>query len=290
MPIEFHCPHCGHGSVADDRFAGGSGPCAVCGRRLTLPAAPSAAYASEVGSGVKRPRPLAMAAVLAVSLWCIIPILMTALNNPRDPVWRIQCHNHLRQVSLAVLNYESRHGSLPPAYTVDDTGRPLHSWRTLLLPYLEHKHLYDQLALDEPWDSPHNRQFHDRFPRIYDCPGSSGQSNETSYMVVVGDETAFPPGGEARRLSDLTDGPSNTILVVEVKNAGTHWMEPVDLQFDQLAFRIGEGEIDSHHSGLAHVVLADGAAHALPANIRPANLRAMLTAAAGDRVVWSEVR
>ena len=58
-------------------------------------------------------------------------------------------------------NYEAQHGCFPPAYSVDKDGRPLHSWRVLLLPYLDEEELYKQLRLDEPWDSPHNKAVFD---------------------------------------------------------------------------------------------------------------------------------
>ena len=45
------------------------------------------------------------------------------------------CVNNLKQIALALHNYEEVYKVLPPAYTVDAQGRPLHSWRTLILPY-----------------------------------------------------------------------------------------------------------------------------------------------------------
>jgi len=47
-----------------------------------------------------------------------------------------QCKNNLKQIGLAFHDYHDKFGSFPPAYTVDSNGRLLHSWRSLLLPYL----------------------------------------------------------------------------------------------------------------------------------------------------------
>ncbi len=45
--------------------------------------------------------------------------------------------NNLKQISLALLNYENRYGTFPPAYVADKNGRPMHSSRVLILPCLE---------------------------------------------------------------------------------------------------------------------------------------------------------
>ena len=58
----------------------------------------------------------------------------------------------------------------PPAYTTSKDGKPLLSWRVLILPYLEQEALYKEFHLDEPWDSPHNRTLIARMPAVYRCP------------------------------------------------------------------------------------------------------------------------
>src|SRR5438067_2250340 len=65
--------------------------------------------------------------------------------------------NHLLQIGLALHRYYQAHGGLPPAAVQSKDGRPLYSWRVLVLPYLEEQALYEQFDLDEPWDGPHNR-------------------------------------------------------------------------------------------------------------------------------------
>src|SRR4029450_11476448 len=60
---------------------------------------------------------------------------------------RMSCQNHLKQIAIALLNYQDVYHSLPPAYTVDASGKPLHSWRTLILPYLEPRALYEKIDL-----------------------------------------------------------------------------------------------------------------------------------------------
>lgn len=290
MPIAYRCGHCGHSGVAEDQFAGQSGPCAACGQTMTIPAAevgmpPSASRKSTAAIVI-----LAISGV-AVMAFCVIGILIAlllpAVQSARGAARQVQCSNNMKQIGLALHAYEVTYGSFPPAYTVDEEGRPLHSWRTLILPYLEQQALYDQIDLSEPWDGPNNRRLHHAVIPIYGCPSSPGvMGSTTSYMVVVGEETLFPPGGAQTSMEDLTDGASNTIMLIEVEVGNTHWMEPVDIDYDQMIFRVngGPGEIASWHPGEASVALADGSVHTLGEGMNPQTLQAMLTRAGGEVV------
>src|SRR5918997_1599426 len=83
---------------------------------------------------------------------------------------RIRCLNNLKQIVLALHNYEQAHKALPPAYTVDATGRPLHSWRTLILPYLEQEPLYRAIDLSKPWNDPANARALETTLLVFGCP------------------------------------------------------------------------------------------------------------------------
>lgn len=143
-------------------------------------------------------------------------------------------HWNSNALSLGVFAYREANGHFPPPYSVDQNGRPLHSWRTLILPYIGRQSLYNRLRLDEPYDSPANqavlkgttieeshgsRPFYDS-----DCP------SETHFMAVVGDRTMWPLG---QRVSDVPDGADATILLIEVANSGVDWYEPRDLSVNE---------------------------------------------------------
>ena len=66
-------------------------------------------------------------------------LFLTPVRSGRSTAQRTQCLNNLRNIALALINYHENYQALPPAYTVDATGRRLHSWRTLILPYLDQK-------------------------------------------------------------------------------------------------------------------------------------------------------
>lgn len=76
--------------------------------------------------------------------------LMKGVRSGRDAARRVMCKDNLHQIGIALHNYHEQHGSFPPAYTTDQNGKPLHSWRVLLLPYLDRPNLYQQIRLDEP--------------------------------------------------------------------------------------------------------------------------------------------
>ncbi len=137
---------------------------------------------------------------------------------------RQYCCRNMRRIALAMLLYEREHGRFPPAWTEDDGGNRLHSWRVLLLPQLGEEELYKKIRLDEPWDSEHNRQFHGAAIPFYRCPSAELDPGETTYAVVVGQQTAFR-GPEGTRLEDFRALRMNKVLVVETES-GACWMDP----------------------------------------------------------------
>ncbi|MEZ6133603.1 MAG: DUF1559 domain-containing protein [Pirellulaceae bacterium] len=62
----------------------------------------------------------------------------------------------MKMVAHALSEYEQEHGRLPPIVTRDEHGQALHSWRALLLPYLDEPQLQAAYRYNEPWNSPHN--------------------------------------------------------------------------------------------------------------------------------------
>ena len=112
---------------------------------------------------------------IVLSLLYIVPVyihLAFAIPQAREAARKMQCSSYSKGILLAFHNYSDTHGALPPLYTVDDEGKPLHSWRVLILPFLDQQDLYNQIRLDEPWDSEYNKQFHDRMFYYYQCHSS----------------------------------------------------------------------------------------------------------------------
>jgi hypothetical protein len=187
---------------------------------------------------------------------------------------------------LAVANYHETYGCFPPAYVAGRDGKPMHSWRILILPFMEQQALYDAYNFDEPWDGPNNRKLADQVGSIYLRSGlESDRVRTTSFVAVVGAETAWP-GPTSLRYEDLGDGSDETLTVVEVPDGQFRWMEPRDLPFDRMSFRIndGSGRGPGSRLGAARVVSANGRVRTLPDDFDPVKLKAMLTANGGEAI------
>jgi hypothetical protein len=176
--------------------------------------------------------------------------LVYSVGRVREAAANVQSQNNLKMIGLSLQNYASTYqGNLPPAAVYDRNGKPLYSWRVLLLPFLESNNLYNQFHLDEPWDSPHNRQFIQMMPKVYQAPGvTTAEPGLTFYQVFTGPETPFPtagaglqpfpmlgkPGLQVPPLSGIgriPDGTSNTFGVVEAADP-VPWTKPDDLVYD----------------------------------------------------------
>jgi hypothetical protein len=164
----------------------------------------------------------------------VMALFLPIANRVRLAVLGEECGFNMQQIALALRNYEAKYHCLPPAYTCDKDGRPIHSWRVLILPFLECTCLYDQYRFNEPWDSPNNRKLLASRPNVYACYSDSDvrgtDTTWTSYVAVVGANAAWP--GE--RPGKLPDDPSKTVLIVETAGAGIRWTEPKDLSLDAL--------------------------------------------------------
>jgi len=140
---------------------------------------------------------------------------------------RTSCSNNLRRIALALLLYEREHGTLPPACKVDAQGKPLHSWRVLLLPHVGEAELFAHIRLDEPWNSEHNRQFHDAAVDVYQCPSANLMQGDTAYSVIVGERTAFQPGeGRLRDEDPVLGARWHGPLYPNRDHCGTHGNPP----------------------------------------------------------------
>jgi hypothetical protein len=208
-----------------------------------------------------------------------VMLLPPACAIPRFVADRAQCRNNLRVLGIAMHSYHDAYGSFPPAYLADRNGRPMHSWRVLLLPFMDHRDLYQTYRFDEPWDGPHNQSLASRMPEGFHCPADTDSRSNTSYFVVVGPKTVFP-GSKPVRIADIEDGTSNTILLVEAADSGINWLEPQDMSYVEAVRGInpksGWGISSRHKERGAQVVLADGFATFLADETSVEQLRRLL--------------
>ncbi|MBN2024997.1 MAG: DUF1559 domain-containing protein [Pirellulales bacterium] len=206
------------------------------------------------------------------------------------------CHN-LRRIGKALQCYHDEFGSFPPAAVVDKQGRPLYSWRVLLLPYLDEAELYARYRLDEPWDGPNNRLLHGAPVDVFTCPDDEAatSSRPTSFLVVAGPETCWPLDGGSQTVAhnSIPDGPDQTVLVIEAHGTGIHWMAPDNLSLAELTGAgwppMGKPARHKHRKSyltstgpMSHALLADGSVLKVRSGVDAVDMRPLLTRAAGD--------
>jgi hypothetical protein len=161
---------------------------------------------------------LVLGTVLLFLALLVLPVDAEGVRESR----RAGCRHRLHQIGLALHAYHTRYGSFPPAFVTDDNGRPVHSWRTLILPFLGQKTLYNSIWLSEPWDERRNVGVLSRLqssPSMpYGCPESADGShpalspwNGTNYLAITGADTAWPDDRPARLSDDFPDGAGRTI-------------------------------------------------------------------------------
>lgn len=211
----------------------------------------------------------------------LVALLLPAVQSAREAARRAQCTNNLKQMALAMHNFASATDHFPPQAIRSRDGKPLLSWRVAILPYLEQNALYNEFHLDEPWDSPHNRALAERMPNLYACPSKLLPPGMTCYQVPFGPGTIF---GEEKgcRLAQITDGTSNTILIVEVQEP-VLWTKPDDLTYDPKAVDVAPA-VGSAHPGGWNAAFADGSVRFIKNTIELNVLRAVLTRDGGEIV------
>jgi hypothetical protein len=174
-----------------------------------------------------------------------------------------------KQIGLAIHNYESAMGSLPPARQMrGEDGKSGLSWRVHILPYLGELELYNQFKLNEPWDSEHNKPLLNRMPDLYrtgsfrlSAPRSEIPAGYTTVAAPVGEGTFFG-GAEVMTFGKVSDGLSNTVMVAQVKpELAVPWTAPNDYPFD--AEKPEAGLLDNDGAGY-RFLLGDGSVRMLP--------------------------
>ena len=229
-------------------------------------------------------RLIVLLGIILVGIAFLMPAIRSNRGN-RVAARRTQCVCNMKQIALALHNYEQEYGALPPAYTVDAASRPLHSWRTLILPYCgqEQQTLCQSIDLTKAWNDPANSQARESAtPTIYRCPEATSPPNTTSYLAIVAPGGCFLPD-QPRRLAEITDGTVNTLMVIEVDDDhAVSWMAPVDAD-EALVLGFGPSS-PAHHAGGVNASFVDGRIRFLKNTILSPIRRAMISIAGNEKV------
>ena len=189
---------------------------------------------------IHRANSLSMPSFVALAAYCLVCLLVVRLisfgNDRRESSRRAQCINTLAEIAGALHSYHQANGGFPPAYIADKTGKPMHSWRAILLPFLDYNAIYTQFDFSQPWDGPTNKNHLSLAPILaFLCPNdyepNTNGSARTSYFAVVAPCAAWQ-GEKPRKFADFGDKAAETIMVVESLKSGILWAEPRDISLD----------------------------------------------------------
>lgn len=255
----------------------------------------------EINRGSRRRRAarkgqgLAIAGIVMSSLGLVTStvvvlsvLLLPAAQKLHEVAGRIQGQNtkiesqrNLKQLGLAMFFYHDSYGRLPPAVVYSRDGKPLYSWRVLVLPYLEQQTLYTRFHLDEAWDSPHNLPLLEEMPKVFADPGHDAAAPyATHYQVIDGPGAAFDSAARvSMRLVDFTDGTANTLMIVEAESP-VPWSKPQDASYRKGAIpALGGVYPDGFNAAFA-----DGSVHFIPKSTSQEIIEALITRAGGEIV------
>jgi hypothetical protein len=205
--------------------------------------------------------------------------LLPAVQASREAGRRVVSMNNLKQIGLAMHAHNQAKGAFPAQANFDAQGKPLLSWRVHILPYLDQQDLYQKFHLDEPWDSENNKKLIPLMPAIYQNPNAQTRAGMANYLGVSGPGLMFE-GAKARTLSDIKDGTSQTIMVVEADDQrAVVWTKPDDWTFNSANPLAGLG--NAHPAGFS-ALFCDGSVRLIAKNIDRTVFTALLTIAGGE--------
>jgi prepilin-type processing-associated H-X9-DG protein len=206
-----------------------------------------------------------------------VALLAPAVMKIREAANRTRDANNLKQIALAMHNYMDVHGHFPPAVSIGPDGKTPHSWRIDLLPYLEQDQLHKTYKMDEPWDSPANKKVLAQMPMVYRCPQANPRSLDSSYFVLMGGGSIFSKK-EGTKIADITDGTSNTIMIVEAQR-NIPWTKPDDISYDP---QKPLPKLGGFYEQGFNVAFADGSVRFISNSIKEETLRALISMAGGE--------
>ncbi len=190
--------------------------------------------------------------------------------------------NNMKQIAFAMIGYHDVNGAMPSAAIVGKKGKPLLSWRVHMLPYIEQTPLYQQIKLDEPWDSAHNKKVFDDhpMPSVFELAGTTKPGDKNTHMQVFRGNGAMFDLVKGVKLTEISDGSSNTIMFATAKTA-VPWMKPDDMEFDPKA---DPRDLLLYIGGRTNVCFGDGSVRSLKRLVSVENMRGLITKSGGEVV------
>lgn len=183
--------------------------------------------------------------------------------------------NNLKNIVLACHIFHEQHEKFPfpaGAPNLPEAQKNKLSWRVHLLPYWDHAPLYRQFKLDEAWDSPHNKALIDKMPDMFKFSAET-KPGHTQFVAPQG-MSFVVDGDKSRSFADMTDGTSNTIIILTVApDKAEPWTKPGGFELDPTK----AAEVLGGHPAGFLAAFGDGTVRVLSGSIEPETLKALLT-------------
>ncbi|MAT14668.1 MAG: hypothetical protein CMJ46_05285 [Planctomyces sp.] len=203
-------------------------------------------------------------------------------DEPADHEQLREASENLKLLGLAMFDYHDAHQKFPAIANFDKSSKkPLLSWRVHLLPFVDQYDLYRKFRLDEPWDSEHNKELIAQIPEVFRPENAKlAEAGETKLVAPVGKNTLFSSDGKEIELASVTDGLSNTIMLLESDDEhAVVWTKPEDLNVDLEKPRSG---LQSRPPGGSLVLIADGSVHFFSESMTDETWKGLLTKNGGE--------
>ena len=199
---------------------------------------------------------------------------------------RIETRNDLSIIGLALHQYHEDLTALPPGGTFDASGRPLHSWQTHLLPYVERADLYQTIDLSLAWDDPQNQTSFGtsvkEFADYYRLPPPRRDQPALTNYAANGRVLA---ANRSLRFEEIADGLSSTFLAGEVSENFRPWGDPRNMRDPALGInKSPDGFGRGPETGGAHMLLVDGSVRFVGEQIDARVLRVLATPNGGEEI------
>lgn len=219
--------------------------------------------------------------------------LFMGIQGTQPGYRRVQCKNNLHNIGLAMHNYHDTFLQFPFAGLQTTESETVHSWRVSILTFFDASRIDFEYRFDEPWNSEKNTTVQKMRAHLYQCPSHPTEQPFTAYAMLTGPGTFGGDGLTGLSINDITDGTSNTLMIVEACGREIIWTEPRDVEVTDESLGINlpgdksghsRGIISSYHPGGAHVLFADGAVRFLSEKTEPTVLKALTTIDGGENL------